>query len=415
MSIPIVEADIRASEIAPATSLPPSPTPAPSFVLTSPPVQAPSRDDFVIAEMERRFGGHVVRKSKHEEIGIDPEMYAPSEAEPEWEHLGCRGQVGKLLWARGLRKKAVRFVSCNKRARSGLCSRYPEEHKYYIPNGCEVVFCGDCADEVRRELFHAYHSVIVSVIKKLDGVPKGWVLAQVNFTLRSDGTEITPGRVKAFNSCVRTVMRATVGSPNGYGMLFVDEVGREKRGHLPDSQRVAHGLNLHCHGLYLGPRVDWKETRDLWIAETKKRFGAESRGFYIQAVRGFTVNPEGSIRWALNYMLKYISKPPAVTPERLASLIAAFHGARRVHSLGLFYGKKPQCERGDCHCPKCKAMGITSVVGFEGRPLPNGGYIPRVEPIEDLRARGYVPLREAGRDAVLSTGASREDSWGASP
>lgn len=26
-------------------------------------------------------------------------------------------------------------------------------------------------------------------------------------------------------------------------------------GHLPDSQRVAHGLNLHARGLYFGPRL----------------------------------------------------------------------------------------------------------------------------------------------------------------
>ncbi|MGH9715635.1 MAG: hypothetical protein ACRD4R_02750 [Candidatus Acidiferrales bacterium] len=385
------------------------------FELTPPPATAPSHDEFIIAEMERRFGGHAVWKPKAQEIAVDPEMYAPSQVEPEWDRYGFRGQVGKLLWQRGLRKKAVRFVSCNKCARSGLCSRYPDEHKYFIPNGCEVVFCKDCADEVRRALLLDYRSVILSAITKLNAIPQGWVLARVNFTLRSDGTEITPDRVKKFNACVRAVMRAAVGSRKGYGMLFVDEVGFEKRGHLPDFQRIARGLNLHCHGLYLGPRVDWEQTRDLWIAETEKKFGVASRGFYIQAVRGFAENPERAIRWALNHMLKYVSKPPAVTPERLASLISAFNGARRVHSLGLFYGEKPTHKKGDCPCPKCKAMGIVSAVGFEGRSLPNGGCIPRLEPIESLVARGYVPLREAGREAVLSIGVSREKSWGASP
>jgi len=385
------------------------------FELTPSPVSGPSREDFIVAEMERQFGGRAVWKSKREEIGIDPETYAPNEVEPEWERFGFRGEVGKLLWARGLKKKAVRFISCNKCARAGVCSRYPEEHKYYIPNGCEVAFCKECADEVRRALLLDYQSVILSVLDKLNGVPEGWVLARINFTLRSDGSEITPERVKLFNACVRSVMRAAVGSPKGYGMLFVDEVGFEERGHLRDSQRVAHGLNLHCHGLYFGPRVHWEKTRDLWMAETNKAFGIESRGFYIRAVRGFAENPERAIRWALNHMLKYVSKPPAVTPERLASLICAFNGARRVHSLGLFYGEKPAHKKGDCPCPKCKAMGIVSVVGFEGRALPNGGCIPRLEQIESLRARGYVPLREAGREAVLSMGVSRANSWGASP
>ena len=132
------------------------------------------------------------------------------------------------------------------------------------------------------------------------------------------------------------LMRRTVGSRKGYGMLYVDEVGFERRGHIPDALRVAHGLNLHAHGLYFGPRLDWERTRDLWMEITKKRFGVESRGFFISAVKRFAENPGRAIRWALNHMLKYVSKPPAVTPERLASLIAAFDGAKRVHSLGLF-------------------------------------------------------------------------------
>jgi len=198
-------------------------------------------------------------------------------------------------------------------------------------------------------------------------------------------------------------------------MLFVDEVGFEKRGHLPDALRVAHGLNLHTHGLYFGPRLNWERTRDLWMEVTKEKFGVESRGFFVTAVKRFAENPGRAIRWALNHMFKYVSKPPAVTPERLAALIAAFDSAKRVRSLGLFYGKKPKREKKDCPCPKCRAMGIVSAVSFEGRDLGNGARIPRLERIEELLSRGYIPLREAGRDAVLTMGTSRENSWGASP
>lgn len=335
--------------------------------------------------------------------------------EPEWTG-GFRGNVAQLLWrVHSLRKKAIRFLNCNKCGRPGVCNRYPLEHKFFVPHGCEVVFCKECADEARRVLTLEYLAVVLAAIAGLGGIPIGWVLARVTFTLRSDGREITPERVKAMNACVGAVMRRTVGSRKGYGLLFVDEVGFEKRGHLPDARRVAHGLNLHVHGLYFGPRLDWERTRDLWMEVTKKKFGVESRGFFITAVRKFAENPARAVRWALNHMFKYVSKPPAVTPERLASLIAAFDGARRVHSLGLFYGKKPKRERKDCPCPKCRAMGIASAVEFEGSALPDGGCIPRLAPIEELLAAGYVSLREAGREAVLAMGASREDSWGASP
>jgi len=392
-------------ELTPDQLVGPSRAVIPAFKLEPPIEHAPTREDFLIAEMERRFGGRAV-VVRPESVKSQVEIAAPQDygAEPDWEKFGFRGRVAKLLWARGLTKKAIRFVSCNKCARPGVCSRFPDEHKFFVPNGCEVVFCKECAQEVRRELFMAYQVVILAVLMR--GVPPGWVLARITFSLRSDGSEITPERVRKMNGCVRSVMPRVVGSRGGFGLLFVDEVGFEKRGHLPDELRVAHGLNLHCHGLYYGPRLDWTRTRDLWMAATEKKFGVPSRGFYIRAVRGFNRDRERAVRWALNHMLKYTSKPPAVTSQRLASLIAAFDGARRVHSLGLFYGKMPKHEVRDCLCPKCRKNGTVSTVSFEGRALPNGGCIPRLERIELLVARGYVPLREAGRDAVLAMGAS---------
>src|SRR5271154_6958389 len=84
--------------------------------------------------------------------------------EPEWERFGFRGEVGRLLWGRGLKRKAIRFLSCNKCARPGLCSRYPDEHKYFVPNGCEVVFCKQCADESRRGLLNAYLHVVFNAV-----------------------------------------------------------------------------------------------------------------------------------------------------------------------------------------------------------------------------------------------------------
>jgi hypothetical protein len=426
-----------------------------------------SQEEFLKVEFYRRFG---VRRSSngpcprcgatlhdtaealehwnqfHAVIGggveeVDPEDFG---GELDWERYGFRGRVGKLLWERGLQKKAVRFVGCNKYGRPGLCSRYPDEHRFFVPSGCGVIFCKQCADEVRRELMAAYFVVVrdavlgfaserdeferlLAILRNSKTKPfervaaekslrelwlrvanfvrrRNWVLAGITFTLSSDGSEITPARVRGMFDAAHWVMVRTVGSRKGYGALPIGEVGYETRGHLPDAQRVAHGLNLHCHGLYFGPRLDWKKTRDLWMTATAKRFGAPSRGFWISKIAGFNRDPERAIRHALNHMLKYTSKPPAVTPERLGLLIAAFDAARRVRSWGLFNGKKPKREKRDCLCPKCKGEGILSVVGFEGRSLPDGGCIPRLERIEVLLARGFVPLDGAGRAAVLSMG-----------
>src|SRR5258708_4471674 len=92
----------------------------PPFELTSPPERPPSREDFLIAEFERRFGGRAVRLSQKPERVADPELFRPAELqEPEWTG-GFRGEVGKLLWRlHGLKKKAIRFLSCNKLGRPG--------------------------------------------------------------------------------------------------------------------------------------------------------------------------------------------------------------------------------------------------------------------------------------------------------
>ncbi|MGC1107574.1 MAG: hypothetical protein WA876_13645 [Candidatus Acidiferrales bacterium] len=363
---------------------------------------------------------------------IDSSASGDFDSNPEWKRFGFRGEVAEVLMAaarewnqRGaesgdakierkalrLKRKAIRFANCGRLGRSAICSLYPFDHKFYAPHDCGTDFCMKCAQGQRRSLFEKYLQVILKAIGS--GIPKDWTLARVTFSLRSDGSAITPERVKRFNQAVRFAIRKSLRSRSAYGFLFCDEVGFEKRGHLPDALRVAHGLNLHCHGLYFGPYVDWKRTRDFWRAETAKRFGEESTGFYITRVKGFRQNPERAARWALNHLLKYLSKPPAVTADRLAALIIAFDGTKRVHALGKFYGKCPKKEAANCPCPTCKRMGLQKigVLSFDAKVLPNGGSIPRLSLVSDLEAQGYLPLHGDGRttdfgDVLAADGAS---------
>jgi ribosomal protein L31E len=174
----------------------------------------------------------------------------PQEANPAWEKFGFRGQVAKLLWERGLKAKAIRFANCNCLGRPGVCQLYPLEHKFFVQNGCEVIFCRECAKAARQTLFVAYLEVIrnavlefaderlefdrlSAIISDRDEGPvvrteaeqalrslwsrvarrisdAGWVLARVNFTIWSDGREIIPDRVKKMNAAVRFTMRRSV-------------------------------------------------------------------------------------------------------------------------------------------------------------------------------------------------------------
>src|ERR1700675_2338171 len=127
------------------------------FKLKSPLERAPSRGDFLLAEMERRFGGRAVRYSRDEFLLVEKERKERRaqlekswnlEANPAWERFGFRGQAAKLLYERGvelverglerqgrsLMRKAVRFVNCNRLGRPGVCKRYPFDHKFFVPH-----------------------------------------------------------------------------------------------------------------------------------------------------------------------------------------------------------------------------------------------------------------------------------------
>jgi len=331
----------------------------------------------------------------------DPEEVSSAALEQGWEKRGFRGRVAELLRERGLRSRAVRFANCNRLGRPGVCSRYPDEHKYFVRHSCCVTFCKQCASEERRRLSNKYSSVVREVLSRMPKIPRGLVLAKITFTLRSEVGPITPTIVKKFNCAVRLVLKRTAQAASDdhpYGAIFIDEVGT---GPIQDRSEGG-GTHLHCHGLYLGPRLDWSATRDLWTSTTEKMFGIASYGFYITEVYWFKNEPTRALCHALNRMLKYVMKPPAVSAERLADLISAFHGTRRVHALGLFYGVKTEQKRGDVSCPQCSVLGIPSVLSFEGRSLSNGGCVPRLVPISELEADGYRDLKSIRREAFFS-------------
>jgi len=178
-------------------------------------------------------------------------------------------------------------------------------------------------------------------------------------------------------------------SKGKYGFLWVDEVGYEKRGRR--AERKAEGLNLHAHGLYIGPRLDWRTVRDLWEGIT----GGEGLGVWLTFLKGWCHDPERAVRRAWGHLVKYVSKVPAETPERIAALEIAFSGVRRVHSLGWFYDVAP--EEDDLHqfrledpgrrCPIC---GASFYVHF--RPWA------QMTSIESLRAEGRRELGEVERE-----------------
>ena len=311
-------------------------------------------------------------------------------------------QQGRLEQARALFKrerllanKARRYADCRLYGYERVCSgNY--SHKFYQRYLCEMRFCQDCAPVLYRNLFRRLVGPLLSFIKR-QTPRKGYTLARINFTVRSTGEVPTPEQIKKFNSDIRKVLKAeakaaSVGEKDIFGALWVDEFGYEKRGRRAD--RKAGGLNLHAHGLYYGPYLDWERLRDRW----QKASG--STGVWLTEVKGWRRNSGRGIKRALAHLLKYVGKIPAQTPERIAALEIAFLEVRRVHTMGKFYQLKPadkdlQDVGGSGSCPLCRSP----LLVVDRKTF-------RLRRVEDWEAEGYQDIEQLrsriGRESVLS-------------
>lgn len=359
-------------------------------------------------EMVAIFTGPAVWRERVQ--AAEPSLVQPTvavEPEPTEGDEAKRIAVADELRLRGLGKKARRYESCRQMGQPQICELHPAEHRYYEPFRCGLRFCPHCAPFERSRLLRKYLPVVLKVVGDAAGEISEFVMARVTFTVKSSGGVPRPEDVRKMNVCVKRAMRRVLGRRK-FGLLFRDEFGFETRGHT--ASRVSGGLNLHLHGLYFGPFIPWEKVRDAWMVETERAFGEPSRGFYISMVPSWRSNPEQAARHALNHLLKYLSKPPAVSPERIADLEKAVHKVREVHALGVFFGVKvPKEKQGPCLCPACKKAGLDSRLAGEVRATARG-MMPVYRSVVELRAAGYreLPTEFEGED---SGSESFESQW----
>lgn len=166
------------------------------------------------------------------------------------------------------------------------------------------------------------------------------VIAILDFMMPKAGTpdRWTARRFnKAIKETIRTVTRRAGIKRSEYGYLFTDEYG-------------AKNTNLHAHGIWCGPRLDYKEIRRAW----RKAMGNKNAVFVIRMCE--------SVVPALFHAIKYPAKfAEHASGEYLAELEVAFHRVRRLHRLGSFYNM-PKPEDEEEHdgrmkkCPACKEL-----------------------------------------------------------
>ena len=142
------------------------------------------------------------------------------------------------------------------------------------------------------------------------------------------------------------------------------------------TQKTKDGLNnnLHCHALVYGPYISQRELVARWFKITGDSFVVD-----IRKVR--------TPREATAYVLKYITKPPAIRdPEAIADYVEMIKGTRRLRSGGVFFDRirKKVIEKMKHCCPWC------------GGRLEQAG----TQSIMDLDAHDSLPLYQLLRQGI---------------
>jgi hypothetical protein len=310
----------------------------------------------------------------------------------------------RLMYERGLEKKANRELACGLMGGVVSCK---EGHSFAVSYECGNRYCPRCGPDRANESFakilgrmRLTTALLLDCgdphckqcywfrrgrTKREDGeqlpIPhwpppaKGKraqrVIAILDFMLPKAGApdRWTARRMNAaIKKTIRTVTRRAGISRADYGYLYTDEYG-------------ARNSNLHAHGIYVGPRLDYKEIKRAWC----KAIGSASAVFVIRMCEKL----EPALFHAIKYPAKFGDQAAA---DWLAELEHAFHRVRRLHRLGRFYNMpKPEDEQE--HDGRMKKCPVCS--GQLSEPTFNR--LLRDLTVPDLREL----VREVGRKKVL--------------
>ena len=240
----------------------------------------------------------------------------------------------------GLTKEADRYQVCGQSGVLFVCDR--DNLRYFIRQHCRSRICEPCARRYVKRLYPRIKDTLISARRQS---PANFILSQVTLTITSKrfGDDL-PDRVgikrlyreskdllnlyfgkhvcrRSRSGKVVEKRRPRAGRKPGEdgriwlgaGWLAVIEVGRDNN-------------NLHIHALTWGPFRAVRMLRHEWSKITGDSFGIDIR--------------KKSLRDSIQYVVKYIAKPPATDSYvRLAQYANMIKGSRRLRAGGVFYGQ----------------------------------------------------------------------------
>ena len=235
-----------------------------------------------------------------------------------------------------LKRQADRFETCGLQYTMIGCKDCRQV--FFGPKRCETRICESCAKKYGARV----RSKQIKLAKRLNP-NNGRRLMFLTLTKKSHPNfRPQASGVREIFKCTKKLINKLWPNKKGCGALVVLEVGSNN--------------NLHIHALVYGYYVPQEYISKLWLKIT-----GDSSVVFIKEVRG--------ARKCINYLLKYITKPPKYEDyEKTAYYLDMMLGVRRIRTYGIFYNY-PISKKDTCPCPICN--GKLKFIGFdEGRKIP---------------------------------------------
>lgn len=230
-----------------------------------------------------------------------------------------------------LDRQAFRYQNCGREFVTLKCNDCKQV--YFGENRCESRICGKCAkkhaNRIRKRQIERVREL------PLDGKKR---LAFLTLTFKSiEGRSISFGDIKKVGDFGRKLFNKHYPRKWGNGSFAVIEVGNSN--------------NIHIHALVYGYFISQNKLSQSWLKITKN-----SPVVFIKGIR--------SPIQCVNYLLKYISKPPEFdTAKQLAEFLDAVTGTRRIRTYGIFYNYM-LLRKASFACVRCG--GVLSFIACDG-------------------------------------------------
>lgn len=219
-----------------------------------------------------------------------------------------------------LERQALRFRYCGYEYVVLKCRDC--DKPYLGASRCESRLCKKCS----RKHGARVRKRQIRIVKGLN-VGHGYGLAFLTLTKKVDPLR-PPNEfdIRNVSTCARKLIKKLYPKKYGCGAFATIEIGENN--------------NIHMHLLVFGPYIAQRKISDLWLKIT-----GDSPVVFIKGVR--------SPIKCVNYLLKYISKPPEYRdPQKYAQYIDSITGVRRIHTYGVFYNC-PLMKKESCPCVFC--------------------------------------------------------------